>query len=206
MEEKIIIQSDVEISAVLHRGFRNSVVIALHGFESFKDSPKYVNMAEEFSNSGFSFIRFDFRGCGETPGDKYDLEGRIKDTIAVYQWVKKSFDKVYFVGSSLGGTIAILLGNLANGIVALCPPPMDIGKYKIKKALEKNPPILIIHGNKDETVPIEDGKKIYDMAQPPKEFYEVDGGDHRFSDPLHLAKVIEKTLSFIKELDEKNKG
>lgn len=190
-----------EISAVIHNG-GGPVVIAFHGFESFKDSPKYVLMGNEFEKAGFTFIRFDFRGCGETPGDKYDLDGRIQDAISVYEHSKKFSEKIFFVGSSLGATISILIGNKANGIVALCPPFTDIGKLKMKDALKQNPPILIIHGNNDETVPIEEGKKIFQLAKPPKEFFEVSGGDHRFSDPNHLNLVIQKTVEFIKKINQ----
>lgn len=204
-QEKVKIDGEVEISGVIHIPEEESkaVVVAFHGFESFKDSPKYVMMGEEFSNNGFYFLRFDFRGCGETPGDKYDLEGRLKDALASIKFAEKFGDEIYFVGSSLGGTIAILLGDMARGIVALCPPPVDIGDRKIKSALENNPPILIIHGDKDETVPISDGKKIYEMAKPPKEFFTVKDGDHRFTNPEHLKLVIEKSVDFIKSLRER---
>lgn len=190
-----------ELSAVIHKG-KGAVVLALHGFESFKDSPKYVLMGQEFQKAGYTFIRFDFRGCGESPGDKYDLEGRIKDALSVYDYAKKISDKIFFIGSSLGGTIAILLGEKANGVVALCPPMTDIGKIKMIEALGKNPPLLIIHGNKDETVQIDEGRRIFELARNPKEFFEVEGGDHRFSNPEHLKLVIQKCVEFIKKVDE----
>lgn len=198
--KKVVIKQNIgEISAVIHKGTKG-VVVAFHGFESFKDSPKYILMGEEFQRRGYTFIRFDFRGCGETPGDKYDLEGRISDAISVYNYAKKLSDRIYFIGSSLGGAIAILLGEHAMGVVALCPPFTDIGEYKMVSALSKNPPILIIHGDKDEVVPIEEGKKIFELARPPKEFFEVTNGDHRFSDPEHLKTVIQKAVEFIEKI------
>ncbi len=204
-EKKVKIKGeDIELSGVLHvpEGGSGSLVIAFHGFESFKDSPKYIMMGNEFARAGFYFLRFDFRGCGETPGDKYDLEGRIKDATSALRFAKDIAERIYFVGSSLGGTIAILLGENAKGVVALCPPPVDIGNMKISDALKKNPPLLVIHGDKDETVPISDGKKIYDMARPPKEFFKVEGGDHRFTNPEHLKAVINKSVEFIRKLEE----
>ncbi len=203
MEQKVKIQN--RISAVIHGSGNSPTVIALHGFESFKDSPKYILMGENFEKNGFTFIRFDFSGCGETPGDKFDLEKRIEDVGTVYEFAKRftNHNKIYFIGSSLGGTIAILLGELADGIVALCPPIVNIGKLKIEDSLKRNPPLLIIHGDKDETVPIEEGMKIFELARPPKEFFKIPGGDHRFSNPDHLAQVIEKSVNFIKKLNEK---
>jgi len=205
MQKKIKIKGDIDISAVVHEpeGQKKGVVIALHGFESFKDSPKYAMMGEEFEKNGFYFVRFDFRGCGETEGDKYDLEGRIKDAKAVIKFAKENLDenRIYLVGSSLGGTVAILLGDHAKGLVALCPPKVNIGRLKIEDALQKNPPILIIHGDKDETVDIKEGLEIFNLARPPKEFFKVEGGDHRFTNPEHLNLVIEKTAEFVRKLN-----
>ena len=39
-------------------------------------------------------------------------------------------------------------------------------------------PKLFIHGDRDEVVPIRLGGKLYDLAPPPKEFYEVPGAGH----------------------------
>ena len=50
MQKKVNIKGEVNILGVLHEpeGEKKGVVVALHGFESFKDSPKYVMMGEEF--------------------------------------------------------------------------------------------------------------------------------------------------------------
>jgi len=39
-------------------------------------------------------------------------------------------------------------------------------------------PLLIIHGDKDEIVPISQARKIYDAASGPKSFYTVHGAGH----------------------------
>lgn len=39
-------------------------------------------------------------------------------------------------------------------------------------------PILIVHGEKDEIVPISQGRRLYDAAKNPKTFYEVSGASH----------------------------
>jgi len=90
---------------------------------------------------------------------------------------------------------------MQKGLVALCPPKVNIGRLKIEDALQKNPPILIIHGDKDETVDIKEGLEIFNLARPPKEFFKVEGGDHRFTNPEHLKLVIEKTAEFVRKLN-----
>jgi fermentation-respiration switch protein FrsA (DUF1100 family) len=39
-------------------------------------------------------------------------------------------------------------------------------------------PLLVIHGDKDETVSYNQGRKLYQNASPPKEFWTVAGGHH----------------------------
>jgi hypothetical protein len=39
-------------------------------------------------------------------------------------------------------------------------------------------PKLFIHGNRDNVVPFKLGKKLFEAAREPKEFYEIDGADH----------------------------
>jgi hypothetical protein len=37
---------------------------------------------------------------------------------------------------------------------------------------------LFIHGDRDEIIPIELGKQLYELAREPKSFYLVPGADH----------------------------
>jgi fermentation-respiration switch protein FrsA (DUF1100 family) len=39
-------------------------------------------------------------------------------------------------------------------------------------------PKLIVHGDRDETIPIEFGRQVFDAAIPPKEWYVIRGADH----------------------------
>lgn len=39
-------------------------------------------------------------------------------------------------------------------------------------------PILVLHGDKDEVAPIEQGKKVFAAALPPKDFYTIRGAGH----------------------------
>ncbi len=39
-------------------------------------------------------------------------------------------------------------------------------------------PVLIIHGDQDRTVPVEHGRRLYEAAKSPKEFWLVPGGGH----------------------------
>ncbi len=52
-------------------------------------------------------------------------------------------------------------------------------KYNnMKKISHVNAPALFIHGTEDEVVPFSYGKKLYNEAVEPKEFYVINGGGH----------------------------
>ena len=60
-------------------------------------------------------------------------------------------------------------------------------------------PTLIVHGTKDAVVPIRFGEKLFALANPPKEFWRVEGGVHlamgeRFADTLDwIARMVPST-------------
>ena len=73
--EKVSFNSDgYKISGILHipNVLSRACVIASHGLLSSKNSEKYIALGERLSQEGFSMLRFDFRGVGES-------EGRIED-------------------------------------------------------------------------------------------------------------------------------
>ena len=57
-----------------------------------------------------------------------------------------------------------------------------------------NVPTLIVHGTKDIVVPIRFGEKLFALANPPKEFWRVEGAVH-----LALGERLADTLDWIAE-------
>jgi uncharacterized protein len=54
-------------------------------------------------------------------------------------------------------------------------------------------PIFFIHGESDERIPIAEGKKLYDIAGEPKEFWSVAGANHMEAhnkNPLKYEKKV----------------
>ena len=39
-------------------------------------------------------------------------------------------------------------------------------------------PLLVLHGDRDEIVPLDQGRAVYDAAPRPKRFYRIEGADH----------------------------
>ncbi|MBR9681991.1 MAG: alpha/beta hydrolase [Candidatus Altiarchaeota archaeon] len=90
-----------------------SAIILIHGFRGNKDEHgKFIMAAENFCKAGFSVLRFDCRGSGESNGKFKDMTilTEVEDTIAAIDFVKMEVGakKVGILGLSLGGEIAIL--------------------------------------------------------------------------------------------------
>lgn len=72
----------------------------------------------------------------------------------------------------------------------------DMRKYDLLQAIKEAPPILIIHGDSDEIVPLEHSYKLYEAASGPKSIKVIKGADHIFSRAEHLKTVIELSLEW----------
>lgn len=66
--------------------------------------------------------------------------------------------------------------------------PKAIKKYK--------KPLLIIHGEKDESVPLFNAKQLYKLANRPKKLVIIKGADHRFSKLRWKMKVLWEIYKF----------
>lgn len=68
----------------------------------------------------------------------------------------------------------------------------------IPKAIEKyKKPLLIIHGEKDESVPLKEAQELFMMANKPKKLVVIKDADHRFSKILHFRKVLNVVGEFV---------
>ena len=58
-------------------------------------------------------------------------------------------------------------------------------------------PILVIHGTADGIIPFELGRRLYELAPDPKEFYEIPGGDHNNTYIIGGKPYVEKLRTFV---------
>lgn len=108
--------------AIMHGELSETVIVLCHGMLSTKDSAKHVRLAEELADLGFSVLRFDFSGCGESEGRLFDLtfSREIEDLDAVIDWLAGQGARRFgVVGSSMGGSVALLTAARDERIVAV---------------------------------------------------------------------------------------
>lgn len=97
-------------------------VILCHGMESSKESLKLLHLGEALSRTGLTVLRFDFTGAGESSGnfESITCTRQVEDLAAAHEVLKdRGVARVGVVGSSMGGTTALMYAAAAAGVVAL---------------------------------------------------------------------------------------
>ncbi len=155
------------------------------------------------------------------------LEARCRDLLAAEAYLESNFKllpELALFGSSLGGTTCIAVADRFNdrlrAMVCLAAPvrsrpvidaararadvaPEDIDllqqrlTFDVTSRLRSLRDILVIHGERDEIVPLEHGQAIYRSATESKKLIILPGGDHRVSDPVHQETVIQESVSWL---------
>jgi pimeloyl-ACP methyl ester carboxylesterase len=67
----------------------------------------------------------------------------------------------------------------------------DLEEFKPIKWIESvNKPVLIVHGDKDDVIPFESSKRLYEKAKGKKFFLEVKNGGHRLRKYREVMEII----------------
>ena len=144
---------------------------------------------------------FDYRGYGRSEGTP-DEKGIYKDSRAAYKQVLAmdgvSVDSLFFFGRSLGGVCAVetAMNHPARGLIleSVFTNSADMSRtvfpliplgWAVRSKLDavgKVPHLklakLFLHGTRDEIVPYDLGRKLFEKAGDPKEFYAIEGAGH----------------------------
>ncbi len=202
--------------------------VLCHGLMSSMDSPKFSLLADALSRMGMAAVRFDFRGCGQSDGEisQTTVSGRLADLQAVLDHLRegRGLRGPYgLMGSSLGGYVALLafaarkdssaicvwatpfdLGDLSShsgdpDLSSLGPAFFeDLGRHDLLRVGEHVHHLLILHGERDEVVPVSHARRLYENASEPKALHILPGGDHRLVDPAHRARATELTIAWFR--------
>jgi alpha/beta superfamily hydrolase len=104
---------------------------------------------------GVAYVKFNYRGVGESEGVYGEMEGEVQDCRAIIDWVhsRRPEDKLWLMGFSFGSYIAARNVSASPQITQLVTiaPSVEHANFE---ALPPMPcPWLIIQGEEDEVVP-----------------------------------------------------
>ena len=150
---------------------------------------------------GVNIFLFDYRGYGHSEGQPSE-QGTYLDAERAFDYLRSRQDidpaKIVLFGRSLGSSVAVDLATRypPYGLILESPftsmadmakqafPFLPVGflvrtKYNsLAKVKEVHTPMLVLHGDQDDTVPFELGTRLFEAANQPKTFYTIAGSGH----------------------------
>ncbi len=151
---------------------------------------------------GLDVFIFDYRGYGKSERATPTEAGIYADGRAAYDYLVGQLNiaphDVVLFGRSLGSTVMVDLALQREAAALILESPLSNARDMARQmvpvlpvhrlisirldSLAKIPaveaPLLIIHGDQDTLIPIEQGRRLYDAAGEPKQFYVVRGAGH----------------------------
>jgi fermentation-respiration switch protein FrsA (DUF1100 family) len=204
---------------VAARGETSWVTLYLHGNAgNITDRPDHI---ASIRNAGSKLLIIDYRGFGKSEG-KPSEEGVYRDADAAYDYLlQQGYEagQIILHGESLGTAVATDLaarrpaagvileapftsaGDVAQRVLPLVGPLVVSGFDTRSKILRVGAPVLVIHGDQDETIDFDFGEQVFAAANEPKEFWRVSGAHHNDIIETAGAAVYEARLrSFYEKL------
>ncbi|CAA9478003.1 MAG: hypothetical protein AVDCRST_MAG69-580 [uncultured Solirubrobacteraceae bacterium] len=156
---------------------------------------------------GFDVMLFDYRGYGRSSGSPSE-EGTYRDARAARAALlrRSGVDprRVFYLGESLGAAVALELAletppaglilqspftsvrDMARAVYRVIPQRIVPDAYPSRRIIHRlRSPLLILHGEDDEIVPVEQGRALHAAAPGPKRIEVFAGARH--NDLLILA-------------------
>jgi fermentation-respiration switch protein FrsA (DUF1100 family) len=150
---------------------------------------------EDLRQAGFSVLGYDYQGYGTSQG-KPGEQVLYEDETAAYDYLTTNLkipaERIIILGRSVGSGPAVHLAarKPAAGLVLQSPflsayrvmtqvPILPFDRFPNYSDIRRvHCPVLIIHGTRDTVINPEHGRKLYELANPPKQFFWVEGAGH----------------------------
>jgi alpha/beta superfamily hydrolase len=153
-------------------------------------------LARSFVRSNFAVLRFNFRGTEGSDGVYDNGVGELDDALAAMVWMRqqKAEGPLWLAGFSFGAAIAVraAVARDVDGLISVAP-----AIYRFAGNLDAQPdcPWLIIQGDEDELVEIDETVEWIDSLEPGPELLVMPGAEHFFHGRLHDLR--EAVMAFI---------
>src|SRR5210317_2043813 len=130
---------------------------------------------------GLRTVRFNFRGVGASEGMFDDGYGETDDLFAVTEWVRRTRpnDELWLGGFSFGSYITMRAAQkLKLGQLITIAPPVD--RYEFSNVQHPDCPWLVVQGDEDEVVALEDVNCWMEDLDPQPDFMVMEMAGHFF--------------------------
>ena len=151
-------------------------------------------LARSFVGSDCAVLRFNCRGTEGSEGDFGNGVGELDDALAAMDWMREQQPgaPLWLAGFSFGAAISVraAVARRVDGLISVAP-----AIYRFAGHLEGQPdcPWLIIQGDEDELVAVDETVAWVDSLEPGPELLVLQGAEHFFHGRLNdlRAAVLE---------------
>ncbi len=178
--------------------------------------------ARAFAREGISVLIFDYRGYGRSEGSA-DEAGIYRDIDAAFAFLTGEWgiasDRIVLFGRSLGSAPASRLSTrVPHAALVLVSPlpsakrmtrrmfiglPMDLlirSRFPVVDwVADRSTPLLVVHGDRDEVIPLAYGREVYEAAAEPKRFLSLPGAGHNDILSAGGRDYVETVAAFVHE-------
>ena len=155
-------------------------------------------LARGLADAGMAVLLLDYRGYGGNPGTPSE-RGLRADAAAAADWLAAQpvVDRLVYLGESLGAAVAVRLAlDRPPAAVVLRSPFQSLGsmarlhygpvpdwvlrdRFPVEALVgELDVPLLVVAGERDNIVPAEQSRRVFDAAREPKRFVVVPDAGH----------------------------
>lgn len=188
-----------------------------------------VDLVEIYLKAGVSVFIYDYQGYGRSAG-KASLQTVVDDGEAAYHYLVDdlgvSAEDLILAGESLGTGVTCGLSKRVQSAALILQSPFSSLSKRCAEVVpllrsrphwlesinglsnelvlkQAHPPLLIVHGERDSTVPVSHARSLYDDAIGQKNLLVIDGAGHTgdpalMTSPLYLRAVVD----FISRVDK----
>jgi len=174
-------------------------VILAHMYPA--DQKSWFPLAQKLAERGYLAMTFDFRGYGESGGEKVIAE-IDRDLEGAYRFLQSKVKRIFLVGASMGGTAAIRVAsrNPTAGVVSLSAPIAFRGLVAQEASQKIEVPCLFVAAEGDAYA-VTAAREFHKSVKCPKPLLLIvpgpEHGTHLFGSPS-AGKVEEAIFQFLK--------
>jgi fermentation-respiration switch protein FrsA (DUF1100 family) len=208
-------EDKVRLKAWYWPGREPLTLLILHGNAGSREHR--LGWGQALHDRGWGVFILDYRGYGGSSGSPSEV-GFLRDARAAWNWLRgQTEDRVALVGESIGTGVAIQLAAETDPLALIVQSPfasaVEVGQasfpllpigWILKDRFESvrhishvSCPVLVIHGEQDELIPLAQARRLFRQAAEPKVWYCVPGAGH--NDLLDVAgtQYLEVLSSFL---------
>lgn len=178
-----------------------------------------AGLAQRFAERGLATLLFDYRGYGGNPGLPSE-RGLARDARAAFAYTRQRADvdpaRIVYFGESLGAAVALGLAveeapaalvlrspfqsmaAMARVHMPMWPRFLIRDRYPSSDRIASiRSPLLVIAGDADDIVPVDQSIGLYTAAPEPKRLVVLEGADHNDEVLTTGAPVADAVVAFL---------